>query len=213
MDEVLQHVRNGLDEAEDAPDIRANTFLAEVTDEQLEQIRYRFLGHRQLRLVVFGHLAWTTQHASGNRGDNFRALKLAELQPYGMTHPDGRTSVFTVINPSYSAFVANKNPEVCPLGAFVFYHHYIHDVMDIMSTLKIDWSVNKSWRQIRVLHRPKSPNTHYNEQNLYNMYCKVFVQAGFSLCMKAHLPRHLLGYKQEKMRYTAFMRTHSLQII
>ncbi|KAJ7743063.1 hypothetical protein B0H14DRAFT_3607425 [Mycena olivaceomarginata] len=128
MDEALQRVRNGLDEAEDAPDIGANTFLAEVTDEQLEQIGYGFLGHRQLCLVVFGHLAWTAQHASGNRGDDFRALKLAELQPHGMTHPDGRTSVFTVlglqgedkagkrgmrtvINPSYSAFVAKKNPE------------------------------------------------------------------------------------------------------
>jgi hypothetical protein len=50
-----------------------------------------------VRLVVFGHLAWTAQHASGNRGDDFRALKLAELQPYGMTHPDGRTSVFTIL--------------------------------------------------------------------------------------------------------------------
>jgi hypothetical protein len=50
-----------------------------------------------VRLVVFGHLAWSAQHASGNRGDDFRALKLAELQPYGMTHPDGRTSVFTVL--------------------------------------------------------------------------------------------------------------------
>ncbi|KAJ7019185.1 hypothetical protein C8F04DRAFT_916431, partial [Mycena alexandri] len=216
MDEALQRVRNGLDEAEDAPDIRANTFLAEVTDEQLQKIGYGFLSHRQLRLAIFGHLAWSAQHASGNRGDDFRALKLAELQPYIMMHPDLRTSIFavlglqgeekagprgmrTVINPSYSAFVANKNPEVCPLGAFAFYHHYIHDVMDVTSTLKIDWSINKSWRQIRVLHGPKSPNTPYNEQNLYNLYCKAVVSAGFTSRMKAHLPRHLLGYKQEKM--------------
>ncbi|KAF7371838.1 hypothetical protein MVEN_00040600 [Mycena venus] len=217
MDEALERVRNGLDEsAEDAPDIRANTFLAEVTDAQLQEIGYGFLGHRQLRLVVFGHLAWSAQHASGNRGDDFRALKLAELQPYTMTHPDGRTSVYTVlglqgeekagrrgmrtvVNPSYSAFVANKNPEMCPLGAFAFYHHYIHDVVDISAKLKIDWSVNKSWRQIRVLHGPKSPNTPYNEQNLYNLYCKAYIKAGFSARLKAHLPRHLLGYKQEQM--------------
>ncbi|KAJ7019288.1 hypothetical protein C8F04DRAFT_1404365 [Mycena alexandri] len=216
MDEALQRVRNGLDESEDAPDIRANTFLAEVTDEQLQKIGYGFLSHRQLRLAIFGHLAWSAQHASGNRGDDFRALKLAELQPYIMMHPDLRTSILavlglqgeekagprgmrTVINPSYSAFVANKNPEVCPLGAFAFYHHYIHDVMDVTSKLKINWSVNKSWRQIRVLHGPKSPNTPYNEQNLYNLYCKAFVSAGFTSRMKAHLPRHILGYKQEKM--------------
>ncbi|KAJ7928710.1 hypothetical protein B0H13DRAFT_2311333 [Mycena leptocephala] len=233
MDEALERVRNGLDEStEDAPDILANTFLAEVTDEQLQQIGYGFLRHRQLRLVVFGHLAWSAQHASGNRGDDFRALKLAELQPYAMPHPDGHTSVYTVlglqgeekagkrgmrsvflpgrslvivliasqvVNPSYSAFIANKNPEVCPLGAFAFYHHYIHDVLEITEKLKIDWSVNKSWRQIRVLHGPKSPNTPYNEQNLYNLYCKAYVKAGFSSRLKAHLPRHLLGYKQEQM--------------
>ncbi|KAJ7826943.1 hypothetical protein B0H13DRAFT_2440063 [Mycena leptocephala] len=43
----------------------------------------------------------------------------------------------------------------------------------------------------------KSPNT-YNEQNLYNLYRRAFVWAGFSAWMKVHLPRHLLGYKQEK---------------
>ncbi|KAJ7831989.1 hypothetical protein B0H13DRAFT_1915207 [Mycena leptocephala] len=81
-----------------------------------------------------------------------------------------KVSVQKIVNPSYSAFVANKSPEVCPLGAFAFYHHYIHDVMDVASKLKIDWSVNKSWRQIRVLYGPKSPNTPYNEHNLYNLY-------------------------------------------
>ncbi|KAJ7920427.1 hypothetical protein B0H13DRAFT_2319481 [Mycena leptocephala] len=191
MDEALQRVRNGLDEAHDALDIRANTLLAEP------------IASCVLWCLVISH------GALSNRGDDFRALKLAELQPYGMTHLDGRTSVFTVlglqgeeksgkrgmrtvINPSYSAFVTNENPEVCPLGAFAFYHHYIHDVMDVASKLKIDWS-------IRVLHGPKSPNTPYNEQNLYNLYCRAFVCAGFSSHMKAHLPRHLLGYKQEKM--------------
>ncbi|KAJ7876636.1 hypothetical protein B0H13DRAFT_2347514 [Mycena leptocephala] len=188
MDEALQHVRNGLDEAHDALDIRANTLLAEP------------IASCVLWCLVISH------GALSNRGDDFRPLKLAELQPYGMTHLDGRTSVFTVLGlqgeekagkrgmryQSYSAFVTNKNPEVCPLGAFAFYHHYIHDVMDVASKLKIDWS-------IRVLHGPKSPNTPYNEQNLYNLYCRAFVCAGFSSHMKAHLPRHLLGYKQEKM--------------
>ncbi|KAJ7265171.1 hypothetical protein C8J57DRAFT_1511728 [Mycena rebaudengoi] len=102
-----------------------------------------------------------------------------------------------VINPVYSAFIANKNPEICPLGAFAFYHHYIHDVMDISDTLKTDWTKNKSWRQVAVLHGPKSPNTPYSEQNLYNLYCRAYTSAGFSSRLKAHLPRHLLGYRQE----------------
>ncbi|KAJ7796402.1 hypothetical protein B0H14DRAFT_3887663 [Mycena olivaceomarginata] len=55
MDEALERVRNGLDETEAAPDIRANTFLSEVTDNQLRGIGYGFLAHRQLRLAIFGH--------------------------------------------------------------------------------------------------------------------------------------------------------------
>jgi hypothetical protein len=41
--------------------------------------------------------------------------------------------------------VANKNPEVCE---FAFYHHYIQDVMNISSKLKLDWSLNKGWREV-----------------------------------------------------------------
>ncbi|KAK6991492.1 hypothetical protein R3P38DRAFT_3438736, partial [Favolaschia claudopus] len=218
MDEALERVRNGLgeNEEEDAPDIRANTFLPEITEEQLKAVGYGFLAHRQLRLVIFGHLAWTSQHASGNRGDDFRALKISELQPYTMPHPDGRTAVpcllglqgeekagrrgmRTIVNPSYSVFVAHKNPEVCSMGAFAFYHHWIHDVLNLTEKLKVDWAWNKSWRQARVLHGPNSPNTPYSEQALYNLYCRAFQHANFNSRMKAHLPRHLLGYKQEAM--------------
>ncbi|KAK7007235.1 hypothetical protein R3P38DRAFT_2554066, partial [Favolaschia claudopus] len=218
MDEALERVRNGLGESEeeDAPDIRANTFLPEISEEQLKAVGYGFLAHRQLRLVIFGHLAWTSQHASGNRGDDFRALKISELQPYTMPHPDGRTAVpcllglqgeekagrrgmRTIVNPSYSVFVAHKNPEVCSMGAFAFYHHWIHDVLNLTAKLKVDWAWNKSWRQARVLHGPNSPNTPYSEQALYNLYCRAFQHANFNSRMKAHLPRHLLGYKQEAM--------------
>ncbi|KAJ7154733.1 hypothetical protein C8R46DRAFT_442730 [Mycena filopes] len=217
MDEALERVRNGLDETEDAPDIRANTFLAEVTEEQLKKIGYGFLAHRQVRLAVFGHLAWTAQHASGNRGDDFRALKLAELQPYFMQHPTHNMKIFTVlglqgeekagkrgmrtvVNPSYSAFIAHKNPEMCSLGAFAMYQHYLHDEKQLTKTLNIDWLRNSSWRNIRVLHGPKSFATPYNEQNLYNLYCRAYKFAGFSTRLKAHLPRHLLGYRQEEQR-------------
>ncbi|KAJ7869408.1 hypothetical protein B0H13DRAFT_1896649 [Mycena leptocephala] len=55
------------------------------------------------------------------------------------------------------------------------------------------------WPQLCVLHGLKSPNTPYNEQNLYNLYRRPFVWAGFSAWMKVHLPRYLLGYKQERM--------------
>lgn len=132
----------GLVPSEDAPDIIANTFLAEITQKQLDSVGIAFLKHRELRSVINGHLAWTCQHATGNRGDDFRALKLAELQPYTLLHPNrqteihaglglqgqekaGRRGMRMTVNPSYSVFVAHNRPEMCPLGAFAFYHHYI----------------------------------------------------------------------------------------
>ncbi|KAJ7098524.1 hypothetical protein B0H15DRAFT_945042 [Mycena belliarum] len=216
MDEALERVRNGMVPSEDAPDIRANTWLSEVTDEQLERIGQGFLAHRHLRLSVFGHLAWTAQHASGNRGDDFRALKLAELQSHTLLHPDkrtampsilglqgeekaGRRGMRTVINPVYSVFIPNLRPEMCPFGAFAFYFHYLHDDKNITESMHIDWTLNKSWRAIRVLHGQKSPTTPFNENNMYNMYCRSYIHAGFTSKLKAHLPRHLLGYKQEAL--------------
>ncbi|KAJ7046156.1 hypothetical protein C8F04DRAFT_938937 [Mycena alexandri] len=216
MDEALTRERNGLVPEEDAPDIRANTWLSQVTEEQLTKVGFGFLAHRQLRLAVWGHLAWTAQHASGNRGDDFRSLKLAELQPTVLKHPDKRTDIWavlgmqseekagkrgmrTVINPVYSTFIANAKPEMCPLGGFAFYFHYIYDEKKIIDTMKLDYKINKSWRQIRVLHGPKSPTTPFNEQNLYNLISKAYVHAGFTSRLKAHLARHLLGYRQESM--------------
>ncbi|KAJ6608481.1 hypothetical protein B0H10DRAFT_1815675 [Mycena sp. CBHHK59/15] len=216
MDEALERVRNGLVPNEDAPDIRANTFLSEVTDAQLEKIGQGFLMHRQVRLSVFGHLAWTAQHATGNRGDDFWALKLAELQPHTLLHPDKRTGITsilglqgeekagrrgmrTVVNPSYSVFIANLKPDMCPLGAFAFYLHYLYDEKNIIGSMSINWLINKSWRGIRILHGPNSPTTPFNEQNLYNLYCRAYHHAGFQSRLKAHLARHLLGYKQEAL--------------
>ncbi|TFK72355.1 hypothetical protein BDN72DRAFT_894862 [Pluteus cervinus] len=216
MNEALERVRKGLAPNEDAPDIVANTFLAEITDEQRIRVGDAFLEHRELRSTLYGHLAWTTQNASGNRGDDLRALQLAELQPWEMLHPDKETKIFavlglqgeekaakrgmrTTVNPVYTVFISHLKPEHCPLGALAFYHHYLYDVKDIATTLDIDWNVNKSWRTIRVLHGPKSPRVPYNEQNLYNLYVHAFVKAGFQSRIKAHLPRHMLGYLQESM--------------
>ncbi|KAJ7290789.1 hypothetical protein C8J57DRAFT_1612073 [Mycena rebaudengoi] len=150
MDEALERLRNGLRLApeEDAPDIIANTCLAQVTDDQLKSIGYGFLQYRELHQVVNGHLSWTCQNASGNRGDDFRALKLCEMQPYMFLHPNKETSVYcvlglqgekkagkrgmkTIVNPSYTIFIAHRNPEICPLGAMAIYFHWLHDVYEL----------------------------------------------------------------------------------
>ncbi|KAJ7268872.1 hypothetical protein C8J57DRAFT_1608900 [Mycena rebaudengoi] len=220
MDEALERVRNGLNECKDAPDIIANTFLSEVINKQLDRIGVGFLSHPHLRLTIFGHLAWTAQHASGNRGDDFWAFKLCELQPYNITHPNGSTAMYsilglrgeekagkrgmrTVINPVYSAFIAHMRPEMCPLGSIALYLHWLYDEKQLTSVMEIDWAINKSWRQVRILHGPKAGTVPFNEQSLYNLYCKAYVAARFNSRLKAHLPRHLLGYKQAEMNVDA----------
>jgi hypothetical protein len=42
-------ILRGLIPADDAPDIVANTFLAQLSDEKLTAIRYGFLDHRESR--------------------------------------------------------------------------------------------------------------------------------------------------------------------
>ncbi|PPQ96770.1 hypothetical protein CVT26_006269 [Gymnopilus dilepis] len=150
-------------------------------------------------------------HASGNRGDDFRALRLAELLPYTFLHPNQETAIQPVlglqgedkagarkvlktkINPVYPVFIAHRDPMMEPLGAFLFYHHYIHDVANLTESMGVDWSVNKTWRGVRILHSRKGFTTPYHEQSLYNLYVKAFKSAGFVSRLKAHLPRHILG--------------------
>lgn len=51
------------------------------------------LNNSLVRSVINGHLSWVTQNASGNRGDDLRALKLAELQPGTIQHPTHATDI------------------------------------------------------------------------------------------------------------------------
>ncbi|KAJ3821428.1 hypothetical protein F5880DRAFT_1582041 [Lentinula raphanica] len=218
MDMALHRARSGLVPGEDAPDIIANTFLSSITEDQIRHIGLNgFLMHREVRSTVLGHLSWTAQHASGNRGDDIRALKLAELQPHILLHPNKETAIFamlglqgeekagkrglrTVINPTYTTFIAHLHPEQCPLGGFALYFHYLFDYNEgLTERMDIDWSVNKSWRGVRVLHGPKSPTTPFSEQSMYNLYVRAFKKAEFDSPVKVHLPRHCLGYRQETM--------------
>jgi hypothetical protein len=42
-----------------------------------------------------------------------------------------------------------------------------------------------------------NPVVPYNENSLYNLYCMAY--NNFESNIKQHLPRHMLGYLQEKM--------------
>lgn len=53
--------------------------------------------------------------------------------------------------------------------------------------------------KVRVLHGPSSATTPDNEQNLYTLYVKAYAKAGFASRLEAHLPRHLIGYQQERL--------------
>lgn len=50
-----------------------------------------------VKIAVKGHLAWCAQRATGNRGDDIRSLKLAELQPHIITHPNQDTKIDAVV--------------------------------------------------------------------------------------------------------------------
>ncbi|KAF8800373.1 hypothetical protein BYT27DRAFT_7117820 [Phlegmacium glaucopus] len=217
MDEALREAREGLIPADDAPDIVANTFLAQLSDEKLMAIRYGFLDHRELKSTINGHLAWTMMNASGNRGDDIRALRLCEMQPYEFLHPNDDTAVFavlglqsdqehkarskamrTTINPTYTCFIAHRDPEMCLIGALAFFLHYLHDVVRIEEKYDVDYTSNKSWRAIRLLHG-SSALVQYNETALQNLFVQSYKKAGVESRIKVHLARHMLGYHQEKM--------------
>ncbi|KAF4607636.1 hypothetical protein EYR38_001709 [Pleurotus pulmonarius] len=191
-------------------------FFADVTEEQMAAVGDGFIQHRELRSCIYGHVAWVTQTASGNRGDDLRALKLAELQPWVMLHPNSQTAIEcilglqseekagkrgmrTIINPVYTVWIAHRDPVHCPLGAFALLMHFLHDVKDFTAQMNVDWSVNTSWRQARVLSGPNAFDTPFSDQSLYNLYVKAFDKADFISRVKAHLPCHILGYKQEQM--------------
>ena len=44
-----------------------------------------------------GFLIWTLCSASGKRGDDIRALKLCELQPYTLHHPNNVTQIPAIL--------------------------------------------------------------------------------------------------------------------
>ncbi|KDR71016.1 hypothetical protein GALMADRAFT_214050 [Galerina marginata CBS 339.88] len=219
---VYDAVKTGMDEAlrnapDDAPDIVANTFLHQISEEVMTKIHYGFLQHRVLKSAINGHLAWTMMNASGNRGDDIRALRLCEMQPWTFLHPNNETRVFSVlglqsdmeqkarakamrttVNPRYTCFIAHRNPELCPIGALAIYLHYIHDVVKIDIKYNIDYMVNKSWRAVRLFHGSLA-TVSYNPSALHNLFVQAYKEADIDLRMKQHLARHSLGYFQEKM--------------
>ncbi|CAK5268920.1 unnamed protein product [Mycena citricolor] len=221
MSDAIKNSYSGNLSGEDAPDVVANTILENVSDADRERIGQAFLAHRHQRLAVFGHLAWTGQSATGNRGDDIRSLALCEIQPYEMAHPTqvrqqiycllglqsqekaGKRGMKTAVNPSYTVFVAHRNPAKCPLGAFAIYFHWLYDSKALLDLVDINWEKNSSWRKIFLLHGPSSPDTPFNQQSLYKLYAKAFDVANFESRIKQHLARHLLGYDQAKMNVDA----------
>lgn len=55
-----------------------------------------------------------------------------------------------MINPVYTVFIAHLKPEMCPLGAFAFYFHYLYDEKELTKSMDIDWTSNSSWRQVFI---------------------------------------------------------------
>ena len=101
------------------------------------------------------------------------------------------------------------------MGAIALLLHYLHDVMNLTKLMGINWERNSSWRAVRFTKSKKSaterlqirilwgktPDVPYSEQCMYNLYARAFSKANFASKVKAHLPRHILGYRQEELGY------------
>lgn len=64
-----------------------------------------------------------------------------------------------------------------------------------------------TYTQVRIIFGTVATAA-YNELNLYNLYVQAFKKAGFASKIKAHLPRHIMGYRQVRMGWVI----HKFQI-
>ncbi|KAF9521247.1 hypothetical protein CPB83DRAFT_841421 [Crepidotus variabilis] len=102
--------------------------------------------------------------------------------PYEFLHRDGGTKVFavlglqsdqehetrskamrTTVNPTYTYLIPHRSPELFPIGTLALHMHFVHDTQsELEDLLNIDYTVNKSWRDVPLLHGP-SPTFSSNE--------------------------------------------------
>ena len=54
------------------------------------------------------------------------------------------------VNPTYTAFIAHRNPVMCPLGAIAIYLHWLHDYYKLTEHIDIDWAQNSSWCKVLI---------------------------------------------------------------
>ncbi|KAF9485137.1 hypothetical protein BDN70DRAFT_675792 [Pholiota conissans] len=138
-----------------------HVLLATLTEGQIDTAGQGFLSHGSLQSAVNGHLGWSLQITSRRRGDNFLIMRLDEIRPYILLHPNGDIAIQAVIllhnddvavndkmHPVYSTFIAHQQPERCLLGAFAFYQHFIHDVKRI-SEVSVFRTDNRNWWRSR----------------------------------------------------------------
>ncbi|KAF6752308.1 hypothetical protein DFP72DRAFT_815521, partial [Ephemerocybe angulata] len=218
MDKAVKRVRSGMGgrPEDDADDIVHNTFLDHVSDDDLWRIGCGFLMHRNLRSVVNGHFAFCEQLATGNRGDDVRSLRLCEMQPYDMPHPNnvqviksvlglqgeekaGLKGMQSKVNPVYSVLIAHKYAERCPLAALAILCHYYFDVLNTIENEEIDWKWNKSWRTVRLFYCGKNPKKPMPEQTLFNLWAAAQDKAEVKSRLKQHFARHILPYLQRQL--------------
>lgn len=74
------------------------------------------------RLVVLGKLAWNFQNSTGNRGDDVRALRLCELQPHTMNHPNNLDRIYTVLGLQGEEKAGRKGMQTVSSDSVLDYH-------------------------------------------------------------------------------------------
>lgn len=101
------------------------------------------LLHPNLETDMYCVLGLQEESKTGKRG-----MKTVRYLLFGMQSLAKLICVSKTVNPTYSTFIAHRNPEMCPLGAMAIYHHYLHDYYKLGEKMDIDWTQNSSWRKV-----------------------------------------------------------------
>jgi len=196
-----------------APNIVANTFLAQLSDETLKKIRYGFLEHceceftkwihiylrelttpQPVKATINGHLAWTMMNASGNRGDDIRALHLCEMQPYQFLHPNNETSVYAVLGlqSDQEHKARSKAMRTVEFGCLSFILKLIDSMIDDQSHIYLFYHTSWPWDvsncSIRVLFTPYTCHCRYRAEVWYWLDGKQVLEAGKTDPLQCSMP-------------------------
>ncbi|KAJ9104196.1 hypothetical protein QFC20_004634 [Naganishia adeliensis] len=99
-------------------------------------------------------------------------------------------------HPKFHTVITHKRPDLDAQASLGFYLHWLFDVFQIEEKHEFDWTLNKSWRHLRLIFG-SSCGSEYSEGSLYNLFSRSYELANVPIKHKSSLQRHLLGKHHE----------------